>query len=197
LFLQLAWLGGCASWATRDSARLSTASPPGWQNHRAAMLAISGWHIKGKIGYRSDADAGSAWLDWRQHQEQFDLHLGGPFGAGTVQLVGDERSAILRQADEPEISAHSAADLSVKVLGWRLPVDALVYWIRGIPAPQQSHTEAHYTPDGALNRFEQSGWQLKLSRYRDTSAGRLPGKIIATRDSVRFTLLIQDIQLPI
>ncbi|HCO60984.1 MAG TPA: outer membrane lipoprotein LolB [Porticoccaceae bacterium] len=163
-----------------------------WLDHYKRMLALTDWHVKGKIGYRGADDAGSAWLDWRQRSEHFHLLLSGPFGAGTVDISGNSQYVTLRQAEQPDYTAASPEELSRTVLGWELPIEALTYWIRGIPSPATDARHQHFTEEALLSGFEQAGWQLQLNKYRATPAGPLPTKLSATRGETRVTLIIKE-----
>ncbi len=187
--IQLLALSAC----NHQTMRPSNAQPSGsWAAHQAQMRAVDQWHIKGKLGYKSPSDAGSVWLDWRQQAAQFTLLLGGPFGAGTVQIFSNENSVTLRRADKPDISASSTKALSGHLLGLDLPVDELSYWMRGIPAPDVPVNEQTFNEQNLAASFAQVGWQLELSKYRSTEAGDLPGKLTATRGQSKFTLLIKE-----
>ncbi len=188
-------LSACAQQTIRTHEDKNQPAPASWAAHKKQMQAITQWHMKGKIGYRSPADGGSAWVDWRQQNDEFEMFLSGPFGAGVVRIFGNKHFATLRQADVEDISTRSAAALTVKLFGWQLPVDELAYWVRGIPAPRTAVTSRAFNAEGLLDNFEQTGWHLELSRYRDTGAGKLPGKVLATHDKLRFTLVIKDLDL--
>lgn len=166
--------------------------PPLWPRHHEQMRGISNWHIKGKIGYENVSEGGSAWLDWHQQVNQFSLLLSGPFGAGTVQIFGDNDVVTLRQAKAPDISAVSATTLARHLLGWELPIDELSYWIRGIPAPDVLASKQRFNQQSLLANLHQGGWQLAFSKYRQTEAGILPGKIIATQGKTQFKLIIKE-----
>jgi len=163
-----------------------------WRQHYSRMLALTQWHVQGKIGYHGNQEAGSAWLDWQQQGDRFHLLLSGPFGAGTVAISGDSHEVTLRQPGHPDHIAASPAQLSIDVLGWELPIEELTYWIRGIPAPGASAQSRIFTEEVLLSSFQQAGWQLQLDKYRDTSAGRLPGKLRATRGATRVTVVIKE-----
>lgn len=174
--------------STDDRAQVS----PLWPSHHEQMRGISNWHIKGKIGYENSSEGGSAWLDWHQQVDQFSLLLGGPFGAGTVQIFGNDDFVTLRQAKTPDISAVSAKTLARHLLGWELPIDELSYWIRGIPAPDVLASKQSFNQQGLLANLHQNGWQLAFSKYRQTDAGILPGEITATQGDTHFKLLIKE-----
>ena len=66
----------------------------------------------------------------------------------------------------------------MQLTGLPLPVDALSWWARGLPSPTQPAATALTTgADGLAVGFDQAGWQLSFSRYRQTDGGLLPGKI--------------------
>jgi outer membrane lipoprotein LolB len=169
-----------------------TQVPALWPRHHEQMLGISNWHIKGKIGYETASEGGSAWLDWHQQVNQFSLLLSGPFGAGTVQIFGDDGFVTLRQAKAPDISSVSAKKLARHLLGWELPIDELSYWIRGIPAPSTLASKQSFNQQSLLANLRQNGWQLVFSKYRQTEAGILPGKITATQGETHFKLIIKE-----
>ena len=72
-------------------------------------------------------------------------------------------------------------NLAMQLTGLPIPVDALGWWVRGLPSPSQPvATKLATDADGLASGFEQSGWQLSFGRYRLTEVGMLPGKISAT-----------------
>ncbi len=71
--------------------------------------------------------------------------------------------------------------LAMQLTGLPLPVDALSWWARGLPSPTQpAATDLATGADGLAVGFDQAGWQLSFSRYRQTDGGLLPGKIIGS-----------------
>jgi outer membrane lipoprotein LolB len=48
--------------------------------------------------------------------------------------------------------------------GWHLPVAALPYWLRGIPAPQIAVDELALESE-RLSLLRQAGWEISVQRY--------------------------------
>lgn len=188
-------LTACSQQVSRPNVVGNDPLPGSWPTHLAQMQALRNWRIVGKIGYRSPADAGSAWLDWQQDHARFQLYLNGPLGTGSARIFGDDTFATLQEAGRPDIDAESATALTKKLLGWDLPVIQLAFWVRGIPAPDRAFGAARFSADGLLESFHQARWRVQLSKYRDTPAGKLPGKLIARHDDLRFTLLVKQLEL--
>lgn len=193
LFLLL--IAACAPLQTAPNTATQT-PPPSWPAHRAAMQAIDSWQLKGKLAYRSDAESGSAWFDWRQHGDKFTIYLSGPFGVGTVQISGNAQAITLSQPGEADIHSHSSSALTQRLFGWQLPVEQMRSWIRGIAASSSSRVIKTFNEADLLDSLQEDNWQLTISRYQTGPYGQLPGKIKGRSDKLAFTLLLKEWSFP-
>ena len=83
-----------------------------------------------------------------------------------------------------QLYRQTPEQLAAQLTGVPLPVNALSWWARGLPSPTESEASSIATsPEGYASSFEQAGWQLTFSRYAETAAGSLPGKIAGTFQS--------------
>lgn len=163
------------------------------QAQQKRLLAQKNWHITGKLGYKSADKGGSAWLDWQQTGPEFTLNLRGPFGAGATQIVGNHLGATLIRSGQEPLFANSASQLTDYLFGWQWPVEELLYWVKGLPAPGIPASEARFNDRHLLSGLRQSGWQLQFSNHQLTSDGLLvPGKIEGQYQQVSFTLVIKE-----
>lgn len=156
------------------------------------MQAVDSWQLKGKLAYRNGENAGSAWFDWTQHGDNFNIFLSGPFGVGTVQINGNAQTITLSQAGEADISAPSSSVLTQRLFGWQLPVEQMRHWVRGIPAISSASNATTFNPKGLLDTLQEDGWQLNISRYQTGPKGQLPGKIKGRSGELAFTLLLKE-----
>lgn len=151
-------------------------APGSWQQHQQRMTALDEWKLSGKLGFRSPQQGGSAALQWTQEENNYQLLLSGPLGVGSAKIVGDDKTAEMLYRDT--VYHQPPQQLAMRLTGVPLPVDALSWWVRGLPSPNQpAATDLANAADGLAIGFEQAGWQLSFSRYRQTAAGPLPGKI--------------------
>ena len=74
-------------------------------------------------------------------------------------------------------------------IGWRLPVDALKWWVRGLAAPGKIDHQI-IDAEGQLINLQQNGWTVKFSRYDLTNGVVLPKRLNATKDNYRVKLAI-------
>jgi outer membrane lipoprotein LolB len=105
-------------------------------------------------------------------------------------MVGDAHGVTVYTAKGEVYRARSPEAGMQRWLGFSLPLSALTHWVRGKPAPGFPATTQVSAADGELLVLEQLSWHLEYSRYGTTSDGRLlPGKIVATRNDIKVTLL--------
>lgn len=165
-----------------------------WPSYSQSLQQQQHWKISAKVGVRSNSENGSAYLQWQQSPDSYQIHISGPLGQGSTWIRGNAEQVSLERAGEETIRADSAGELLLQSLGWSAPLDQLTFWIRGLPAPNRDSDIEHNTA-GTLSRLSQSGWQLDYSRYQDHGNFSLPGKVIARRNDLKLTLIIKDWQL--
>lgn len=156
----------------------------------AENIAIQNWYIKGKIGLKDGKEAHSAYLNWLQCGDDYDIRVTGPFGQGAAHLFGNDKLASLETADRQTSHADNAEQLLSRQLGWSFPVTELLYWLRGIPSPMFS-----YNIQDQLASFQQSDWQLSFPRLKTIDNYQLPTKIVASQDPLKITLIVKQWQL--
>lgn len=178
-----------------------TVQPPSssWSEHQQRLIAYDQWQLQGKLGFKTLDRGGSATLYWSQNQQQYQVQLKGPLGAGNVVIEGDQSSAQMLSGDKLYRAAPTA--LAARFTGLPIPVDALAWWVRGLPNPNASPnpnsnpnstapTGLITNPDGTAASFVQQGWQLTFSRYHMTNVGLLPKKVSGQLGDQSFKLVI-------
>ena len=164
----------------------ASGTPADWSVQQRYAAAALPFELLGKVAMPS----GSANIRWQQRGERFELRLWGPFGAGAAIIRGDA-SAIRFERDGVERAGDPLQILSDE-LGWSVPVDALSFWVRGLPAPAQD-TISLELRDGRLAHMRQAGWSIDIDRYqRQADGGWLPARLTARQADVRFTLVVQS-----
>lgn len=147
------------------------------------------WDISGRLGYRTAADGGNASMEWRQRRDGGQIHFSGPMGFGSAELSWNDQRATLDNGREQR-TAGSPAELAWYLTGLLIPVEALYYWVRGMPWPL-AHGTPTYDEQGQLVALEQLGWSLRFDRYQPVAGLNLPHRVRASHADDRFTLLVQ------
>lgn len=148
------------------------------------------FQITGRIAVQYDGQGFSGGLRWRHTAAADEILLSSPLGQGVAQIVRDESGVTLvNAADQQTYHAQNAEELTEGVLGWRLPLSGMVYWVRGKPAPgiNQPRYEA-----GQLVRLDQDGWQIDYLGHSQISGEPLPRKIFLQRGDLDIRLVIDE-----
>lgn len=185
-------LVGCAGFGPRESVE-GPGNTSAWKTHKAEITALDGWQISGKIGIRAPQDSGSGTLFWLQRQDYFDIRLSGPLGRGATRLTGRPDAVSLEVAGQGRFEADSPEALVEAQLGWQLPVSHLLWWVRGLPAPD-SRSRLGLDSESRLARLEQDGWQVEYLSYRIEDGYALPERIKLQGRDLQITLVIKDWQ---
>lgn len=191
-FSLLLTLGGCSHFTAQEQLS-GSGQALSWQTHKQQITPVDAWQINGKLGIRSEKESGSAVLFWLQRQDYFDIRLSGPLGQGSTRLTGRQGAVSLAIANRGTFQAASAEELMQQQLGWSLPVENLLWWVRGLPAP---HSKSHVQLDSnsLLAKLEQDQWRVDYLSYRSENGLQLPERIKLSGAGLNITLVIKEWQ---
>ncbi|SDR70597.1 outer membrane lipoprotein LolB [Halopseudomonas litoralis] len=181
-------LTACSNLHQRETLEFG-GDPAAWQAHRSLVAPITDWTLQGKLGVRAPGESGSGTLSWLQQQDYYDIRLSGPLGRGATRIQGSDAGVTLEIAGQPPATADSADTLLEQQIGWRLPVEHLLWWVRGLPAPD-SPSRLQLNPDSQLARLAQAGWTVEYSRYQQVDGVPLPQRLQLSGYDVLLTLVI-------
>jgi len=170
---------------------IATGKIADWNSYQQQLKQETHWRLSAKMGVRSPEKSGSAYLQWQQLGDNYQIHISGPLGQGSTWIRRNEQNIRLERAGEITLRANSADELLRQAVGWNAPLEQLKYWVRGLPAPNIPAT-IHHNSLGTMATLEQSGWQLEYSRYIEHGRYQLPTKIIAHHQDLRLTLIVKD-----
>ncbi len=166
---------------------------PTKEGRQVPLEQLTSWRAKGKLGVITAGKASAVNFDWQNDDDIFEIRLYGLLGLGNATLTRD-RNGIELVTREERARASSADELLLKTLGWHLPVQELVYWIKGMPSPQSPVVGNKINDTGSISYLEQQGWRITYPSYHEHYATALPKKIIARRQGVKLTIAIKSWQ---
>ncbi|PTU75202.1 lipoprotein insertase outer membrane protein LolB [Pseudomonas mangrovi] len=190
----LSLLAGCSSLFPRETLQ-GQGDAALWKVHKQQVGVIDAWQISGKVGIRvaQPGESGSGTLFWLQRQDYYDIRLAGPLGRGATRLTGRPGAMTLEVAGQGRYEAESPEAMLEENLGWSLPVSHLLWWVRGLPAPD-SRSRLELDGDSRLARLQQDGWQVEYLRYAEHQGHWLPERIKLHGEGIEVTLVIKDWQ---
>ncbi len=148
----------------------------------AATVPDQAFSLRGKLSVIYDGQGFFGNLRWRHALADDDMLLFTPLGQGVAQLVRNADGVTLATSDRKTYSAPDAESLTEQVLGWRLPLAGLPYWVRGFPAPG-----VYQLSEGGLRQW---GWKIEWERGADG----VPTLTVMRRDNLEVKLAVSSWQ---
>jgi outer membrane lipoprotein LolB len=156
-----------------------------WSMRVQGLQHANVWTLEGRAAVAAGTQGWQASLDWRQSAGSSELHLAGPLGFG-AQVIKQTPNGLSINGAAP--SAATLAQLQDR-LGFELPIDALRYWLLGVPDPNDTFDLQRNDQDRAQH-LVQAGWSIDYDRYMAASGDVLPAHIVLTRDDVRVRIVV-------
>jgi outer membrane lipoprotein LolB len=191
-------LGACTSILVEPLPEGMTDQPPAeWAARSARLAQLDQWELSGKLAVRQPSDSGTAIINhWIQDGEAYDLALSSSFlGMGSTTLRGVPGFIELTLANGETYRSSEPEALVAAATGWQLPLDDLVWWIRGLPSPASDY-RLLFEEQGRLAMIRQAGWEIRYDRWQPFLADypELPARITALKDDKRVRVVISDWQ---
>lgn len=190
ILISLALLGmtGCATYspASRPETPVPVVGSP-----VGVLSSLETWDLDALIAIRNAAKSrgDSAHLHWQQIKQNYTISIFGPMGSNAMILSGQPGSVVLEKSTGEKVHASSPEALLTEETGWQLPVSSLFYWIRGLPAPQQS-AQTYYDQNHRLQLLLQQGWRIEYSKFTKTKTMELPSVLSLNNAQLDIKIVI-------
>lgn len=177
-------LAACAELPTQGTTNLS------WPDRAAQLSTLSHWNASGKIAIRTPDQSESANLEWVQADKITRMLLSGPMGLGATSIESNRQELQISRDGQTQHYDISSPSSSTSI-GWDLPLQALPYWVLGLPAPQ-SPILGQRIESGLLRQVEQLGWTITYESYGRFEQYTLPTRLKIERGNTRARLIIRN-----
>jgi outer membrane lipoprotein LolB len=188
----LSFLNACSSLQPK-SGDLAMSDAVDWQHREQLIQAVREWDVSGRIAMRTDNDAWSASMKWKQAQDNYDIELFGPLGGRVVSIEGGKHYVSLTNDEGKTYTEINATQLIQRHTGWQMPVEDLRYWARAIAAPGSS-AEYFYDESGRLSGLHQSGWVIEYQDYQLVEGLLMPRKLRLSNRHFTLKMLFRNWQ---
>jgi outer membrane lipoprotein LolB len=185
--LFLALVTACSS----QSRPPGDAPGPQWSIRAAKLQLLEDWQASGKISLRNEQRSESANMTWSQQSQNTKLNLSGPMGFSATTISTDGSKLEIIQGNNTRHYDISSPDAIVRETGWNLPLKALHYWLKGVPAPELDVQQADINL-GMLNRLVQAGWTIIYQDFGQFGQYQLPTKIQLEGADTRIRVIIRE-----
>ncbi len=163
-----------------------------WEQRKSELSEINDWFLNGRIAIINGQESWHMSMKWQRHDDKYILDLSGPFGAGHAQLTGTKDGVVLVDADQNYFFADNPDRLLQEVTGLRMPVQSLLYWMRGLPDWNVENENQKLDSYGRLALLEQAGWRIRFKRYINVDKHELPQKIFIDGFDLKVKIFVDD-----
>ncbi len=170
-------LAGCAS------------APPAVQVQQLNPVAALSFELDGRIALRYQDQSSTAGLRWSHSLVQDVVTLSSPLGSTLAVLTRNKDGVSLIDSEQRMHQAQDSSELTEKLLGVKLPLDYLAYWVLGQAVPNVTYqTEMDATE--TLARLQQAGWAVNYQRWQMLGDLNVPNKLMVVGEGSELRMVI-------
>lgn len=166
-------LGGCKTLSTQvpqDSIATTIITDP---VTNPAKPSANDFNILGRIAVQDNDRSFSGSFRWRHSEKSDEILLFTPLGQAIAEIAKDADGVRMITAKLEAFYAESAERLTEEILGWRLPLSGLQYWIQGTHSPYVG-AEKDLGKDNQLIAIRQDGWHIHYARFTTEKSHSVP-----------------------
>ena len=183
------FIAACAGPTSRPTTTME------WAEHREQLTLLDHWTASGKLSLRTTDQAESANMVWQQQAGISQLSLRGPMGLNATTISSDGRQMEIDNGEEQRSFDVSTPGAVRRNTGWDLPIQALPYWLKGLPAPAIEVQAMELDPAGdTLHKLQQGDWQVLYQEYQDFHGYTLPTRLRIERGDTAVKIILRDWQ---
>ena len=122
------------------------------------------FNLQGRVSFRNQHQRNSGNIRWQHTPVDDEISLFSPLGQTVAVINNNAQGAYLTTAEKKNYRATDVESLTAKVLGWRLPLSGLQYWILGKHAPATASAK-DLDQNGQVVAIRQDGWRITYIDY--------------------------------
>src|SRR5690349_3683912 len=157
---------------------------------------VEAFELNGRVNVRAQQSAYPGRIRWQHGLERDEVWLYSPLGSAVAHMEQGPRGATLATSDGKQYRAARVSELARKVLGYELPLEALQYWVRGLPSPALDRVERKDDAAGRPEQIEQGGWKVTYLDWEPAGAKGLPSKLDVAGEGLRMRLVVDEWKVP-
>lgn len=192
LVLAAVVFAGCTPVRTRTVENPAFAQA--YQLRSVRLQALDHWALDGRLAISDGQEGGSGNLSWFNDEHLTRMSFRGALGKGAWQLQTEAAGARLELANGDVHFAPSVAELVLREVGWKVPVEALTWWIKGLAQPDDWETRA-LDENGRLKKLRQFGWDVDFTSYGESQGYWLPTRLSARRGEYSVKIAVREWRL--
>lgn len=182
---------GCVVFESRDVVVTTIVTQPG---EEVLKETVTDFGLIGRVSVKADKHGFSGGVHWRHTDISDELLLFSPLGQTVAQIDRGPEGVHLITSEQKTYYASSVEDLTEDVLGWRLPLSGLQFWVLGTHFPF-TMSEKDLDASGRTVAIRQDGWRITYLDYFSQPVPTyniLPRVVELSRVDLKLRLVIDD-----
>jgi outer membrane lipoprotein LolB len=179
-------LCGCATTSPQPT---HSSAPIDTQAHLDEINTIQQFNVNGKLGVIYNQKGMSGSIVWQHTINADAIDVLSPLGSKVASISKTPNHIQLTNDKNETIEADNAQALTLKTLGWELPLQGLTDWVLGRPSASKIDFQTWDTA-GRLVNLQQDGWTIEYLEYTQHAQYSLPSKLKLSNARVRLKIVI-------
>jgi len=187
VFCIFSLLVGCASFVFKPSIVETSIIETG------GVISSVNFELIGRVSVKGGDKDFAGGVRWSHTGTDDNIHLFSPFGQIVAQIKSNKDIVLLTTAEQKIYRAANVENLTKQVLGWRLPLLGLQYWVRGVNSPK-TKSEVDRDTDGRIIGIRQDGWVITYTSYFPSQLIQTerPRVLVLNRGNLKIKLVIDN-----
>ena len=159
----------------------------------AENAASADFGLIGRISVQDEKQRFSSGVRWQHAGLDDEISLHSPLGQVMAQIVQDNEGARLTTSEQEVFFASDIEILTERVLGWRIPVAGLQYWVQGEHFPATVAIK-HLDKEGRTVAINQDGWEINYASYFSAQSAQpaRPRVLVLNYEALRIKLVVDN-----
>ncbi len=137
------------------------------------IVPAAEFNVLGRISIHDKNQSFSGSFRWQHLAISDEILLFTPLGQAVAEITSDQNGVRLITSKLEAFYANDVESLTEEVLGWRLPLSGLKYWIQGTHSPT-TEAEKDLNKSDQVIAIRQDGWKIAYNHYTPAQLNQLP-----------------------
>jgi len=131
------------------------------------------FNILGRISIQDEKQSFSGSFRWQHLVTSDEILLFTPLGQAVAEITKDDEGVRLITSKLEAFYAADVENLTQEILGWRMPLNGLQYWIQGTHSPVTA-AEKDLDSKDRIVAIRQDGWHIHYSSFAPAQINLIP-----------------------
>lgn len=156
-------------------------------------VSAADFNILGRISVQDEKQSFSGSFRWQHLTASDEILLFTPLGQAVAEITRDDEGVRLITSKLEAFYAADVESLTQEILGWRMPLNGLQYWIQGTHSPITA-AEKDLDNKDRIVAIRQDGWHIHYSSFTSgqTNPIPLPKVLNLVYQNLKIRLVVDD-----